>query len=183
MDLDSENVAKAAIVSAEFACRNKGKVLPAEMESRLCVAGTGCVFTDDTQTSSSCVAETGFGGFCGGAGQGPCKAGSQCLNASPNPPFAFFCFTDEALGDPCGPGKGLCGEGVSCVFDDASETSSTCIADGTSGVACGGFGQAVCADNFSCVNGVCGETSLFGGDCSSDNACLEGLSCLGNSCQ
>ena len=33
MDLDSENVAKAAIVSAEFACRNKGKVLPAEMES------------------------------------------------------------------------------------------------------------------------------------------------------
>ena len=157
----------------------------------LCVEGSSCSYDDASETTATCQPLVGNGGFCGGVAQGDCKEGAQCISASANPPFVNFCFTDELPGDPCGPGKGLCTVGHACVYDDASETSATCLSDGGEFAGCGGFGLGGCTENLGCLfanatatSGVCAEAVLATGSCGFGvGVCEEGLSCGGGTCQ
>ncbi len=131
-----------------------------------CVAGTGCVPTNNT---AACMTTDGEPGTCAG---GFCVCTPQSNTQ-----------TCTSQGRVCGPATNNCGGPVaSC---GACAANETCTQAGTCACPNVSCGAACCPPNQICIGGACAVRAGVGLACdtSGDNDCQEGLTCCGGFCR
>jgi len=178
----------ATVVSLEAAC---------DGSTRLCPAGTRCVFGSDPRCrasggrgqpcrraladlcdaglvcgTSGCRSVVREGEACDLADRGGCESGTQCLAVAGGLPR---CTRVGVEGRPCaGPSRDACVPGAACV-------GGVCVGALADGTVCGG-GDARCGEGAGCGPGVagprvCRRLRTLGAPCEGRSDCGPGLVC------